>query len=159
MKRILTSALIISVMGCAVDSPRGGDLLSSAGAEHEYQVAKADMVLPPGSAWPASAPEVSEAPADMKFQRGVGEQNAQFIWLCAWVSAALDGEAPWDEAKGQVMTLRERSLWRFMDRTGRALHEELFAAFDTRSELAIAEYRADHCAYWDAAGGEVGGEQ
>lgn len=88
MVRTLTlfcALLLLGVAnGCSSRSP-SVTLKDSAGLQAEYHVETTRLTLPPGSIFP---PRASEGDAG-SFEAGVGQGDADFYWMCAWVDRWL----------------------------------------------------------------------
>jgi hypothetical protein len=87
----LISILLLGTPGCSDSSTPGPRLLDGAGALREYVDAQAQLRLPAGAGWPEATPVLTPSEGAGVYESGVGLQEAQSVWYCAWARAALSG--------------------------------------------------------------------
>jgi hypothetical protein len=80
----------------------------------EYQEAQAALPLPSGSSWPAGAFGSSD---NDTFGKGVGQEQAEMVWECAWEGVYLAAPAG-SAARGSALTELDKVKQTFTYRSG-----------------------------------------
>lgn len=89
----LAVALLLASCGGDGDGTEdSGDATDVQGALKEYKEAQDELTLPAGVVWPDSTPTLQPSADAGMFERGVGLQEAQTVWYCAWSKVALTSD-------------------------------------------------------------------
>ncbi|ARF73481.1 hypothetical protein B7C62_15330 [Kitasatospora albolonga] len=145
-----------SLTACSPDGIEAGHpvLLDEEGILAEYVAETGRLKLAPGDVWhPRPQQLIAEPPGPegpMKFERGVGEQTAQFRWYCSWAELALTDEDAAEDALVQLDRFPDLSVWDTMDENGHILFTGI-SEEAARGQLDdLAEYVVDNCGDTDA---------
>ena len=150
---VLLVSAALGLGGCAVTpTPRAEAvpapvLVDVAQARAEYAARTHELHLPEGRSWPA-IPEIlmegAVSPGHM-FERGVGQQEAEFQWYCVWADVALAEPARRSLAVTARGAFDETGAWTQMDDNGRALFGGIQDALGRGDLLPLTEYAASNC--------------
>jgi hypothetical protein len=149
----MAAAAALALAGCgAEDGARTQTvaapvLVDATQARAEYAAQTRRLDLPEGYSWPSSPPLLREdlVPAGHMFERGVGRQEAEFHWYCAWAQFALARPSHRAPAVDALRSFEQMALWTEMDQNGRSLFRGIQDSLERGDPTPLAEYRSDNC--------------
>lgn len=150
--RSLTTIILTLIAACAACTNSAGPVYLDAKAiDGEYATASTRLSLPKGVKFPASAtPDRAEDGNPILYERGIGTQDAQLYWYCAWSEQALNHVDP-RTALDQLATVRDMRVWKAFDDRGRATINAHLSAAGRDDMTPLADYVALNCGQRPAA--------
>ncbi|MHC5903948.1 hypothetical protein ACVNF4_08575 [Streptomyces sp. S6] len=140
-----------SLTACGSPSVMSGpELLGEAEILAEYERETGRLELAPGDTWDPDPRQLKADSPDpdgpMKFERGIGEQTAQFQWYCSWARSALTGKgAQRAAALARLEEFPTFSVWKAMDDNGHTLFTGISEEVSRDRTDALEEYVAGNC--------------
>ncbi|MBB1246682.1 hypothetical protein GL263_24475 [Streptomyces durbertensis] len=145
-----------SLTACSLGGADAGQpaLLDEKEILAEYSAETDRLELAPGDVWdPRPQQLTADSPGPegpMKFERGVGEQTAQFQWYCSWAKHALADEGAAQDAFVHLNKFPTLSVWDAMDENGHALFTGISEGAARGQLDELADYVDDNCETSDA---------
>lgn len=148
-------ALILALLATIPNQSPGEHGISGHSATHqvlldvnesrrEYLSRAAELALPIRSTWPASPKLLRRARPGERFEVGVGRQEAELYFYCAWASAHSR-----PEMKSQVATalrvFETMNTWKEIDANGKELFRRMRTRFEHGDTHPLQEYYAENC--------------
>lgn len=139
----VAALLVLAVLsGCEMQA-RSPVVYTRDEAIGEYKKQAEVLTLPPGTSWPSVPPDIAAAPPSYTYQKGVGEQDAQLWWYCAWAKAALRSGSP--EALQNLRALPTLSVWQNMDDSTHEHFSRIEADFTAGRRGSLRDHISANC--------------
>lgn len=150
--RSLTTIIVTLIAACTACTNSAEPVYVDAKAiDVEYAAASTQLTLPNGDKFPApTTPDRADDGNPVLYERGIGTQDAQLYWYCAWAEQALN-RIDLGTALNQLANVRDMRVWKAFDDRSRATIDSHLDAASHDDMTPLAEYAALNCGQHSSA--------